>query len=59
MEVLRDRLAGKSKRIIGYGHIGDSNLHLSVASDADSPELRELIEPFVFEWTGEGVLVHT
>ena len=37
----------------GFGHIGDSNLHVTIVSDTHSQELMELIEPFIFDWTGE------
>ena len=42
---------GAMKRCIGYGHIGDSNLHLNLTSHKFEPKLFDLIEPFVFEWT--------
>ena len=38
---------------VGYGHIGDGNLHLNVVGKAHSTELLQLIEPFVYDWTGE------
>lgn len=38
---------------VGYGHLGDGNLHLNVVGEAHSKELLQLIEPFVYDWTGE------
>lgn len=38
---------------VGYGHLGDGNLHLNVVGEAYSTELLQLIEPFVYDWTGE------
>jgi D-2-hydroxyglutarate dehydrogenase len=38
---------------VGYGHVGDGNLHLNISApgQADSPELLKQIEPYVYEWT--------
>ena len=57
MEHLKERLSGKSKLTIGYGHVGDSNLHVNISSETHSQELLSLIEPFIFDWTGE--ILHT
>ena len=38
---------------VGYGHLGDGNLHLNVVADAYSDELSSLIEPYVYERTAE------
>lgn len=38
--------------VIGYGHVGDGNLHLNVAAEKFTVEATGLIEPFIFEWTG-------
>lgn len=35
---------------IGYGHVGDGNLHLNVAVRRYSKEVEKAIEPFVYEW---------
>jgi|TARA_B110000967_G_scaffold196958_1_gene228150 D-2-hydroxyglutarate dehydrogenase len=40
--------------VMGYGHLGDGNLHLNVSSPAGyDPGLLALIEPFVYVWTSE------
>jgi len=39
------------RRCIGYGHMGDGNLHLNVTSTKYDPKLFEILEPFVFDWT--------
>eukprot|EP00803_Ostreobium_quekettii_P000947 evm.model.scf_12EXC.5 EVM.evm.TU.scf_12EXC.5 scf_12EXC:51191-53645(-) len=55
VEEMRERLPGDSIRVVGYGHVGDGNLHLNI-SDArgkERQEVREAIEPFVYEWTRE------
>ena len=36
--------------VVGYGHIGDGNLHLNVAVDQFSPEIENVLEPWVYEW---------
>lgn len=38
---------------IGYGHIGDGNLHLNVCVRQYSPQVEELLEPFVYEWISQ------
>ncbi|XP_075793301.1 D-2-hydroxyglutarate dehydrogenase, mitochondrial isoform X2 [Pelodiscus sinensis] len=47
----RARLGAAAKRVVGYGHLGDGNLHLNVTAESDSRSLRDAIEPFVYEWT--------
>jgi FAD/FMN-containing dehydrogenase len=39
--------------VIGYGHVGDGNLHLNVAAEKFTSEATALIEPYIFEWTGK------
>ncbi|KAI9828441.1 MAG: hypothetical protein M1832_002869 [Thelocarpon impressellum] len=36
--------------VAGYGHIGDSNLHLNVATTSFSAEVEKVLEPWVYEW---------
>ena len=65
---MRERVKHLAKCTMGYGHIGDGwlvdklnhfigfsyvgNLHLNVVGDCHSLELLNLIEPFLFDWTG-------
>ena len=35
---------------VGYGHIGDGNLHLNVATRLYSKEIEKALEPFVYEY---------
>ncbi|CAG8452824.1 3188_t:CDS:10 [Funneliformis caledonium] len=37
--------------VIGYGHIGDGNLHLNIVAKSYDPKVTNLIEPYVYEWT--------
>jgi (R)-2-hydroxyglutarate---pyruvate transhydrogenase len=36
--------------VVGYGHMGDSNLHLNVPVRKYTKEVEEAIEPWVYEW---------
>ncbi|EHK99524.1 putative D-lactate dehydrogenase, mitochondrial [Glarea lozoyensis 74030] len=36
--------------VVGYGHMGDSNLHLNVATRRYDKEVEKILEPFVYEW---------
>lgn len=49
----RERVGDHAIRVCGYGHVGDSNLHLNVSCSEYSPELHRLIEPFVYEFTSQ------
>jgi len=56
VEEMRGRLRGKPGTegisVVGYGHVGDGNLHLNVcAPKGYNEQLTALIEPYVYEWT--------
>lgn len=36
--------------VVGYGHMGDSNLHLNVCVRRYDKRVEKALEPFVFEW---------
>ncbi|ODA80009.1 hypothetical protein RJ55_02967 [Drechmeria coniospora] len=36
--------------VVGYGHMGDANLHLNVAVRRYDREVEAVLEPFVYEW---------
>ncbi|KAJ5089037.1 FAD-binding type 2 [Penicillium argentinense] len=38
------------RAVVGYGHMGDSNLHLNVAVRKYDKEVEKAIEPWVYEW---------
>ncbi|KAJ2432866.1 D-lactate ferricytochrome c oxidoreductase, partial [Coemansia sp. RSA 2440] len=38
------------KLVCGYGHIGDSNLHLNIVADKFEDQVTRIFEPFVYEW---------
>ncbi|XP_026304838.1 D-2-hydroxyglutarate dehydrogenase, mitochondrial isoform X3 [Piliocolobus tephrosceles] len=48
---VRARLGPHAKHVVGYGHLGDGNLHLNVTAEAFSPSLLGALEPHVYEWT--------
>lgn len=48
---VRDRVGPLATKVTGYGHIGDSNLHLNVSCSKFTPEIYKLLEPFVYEYT--------
>lgn len=56
IDTTRDHLQSKGlmrddavKHVVGYGHVGDGNLHLNVVADAYTPEIESALEPFVYE----------
>ncbi len=36
--------------VVGYGHMGDSNLHLNIPVRQYTKEVEDAIEPWVYEW---------
>ncbi|XP_031703887.1 D-2-hydroxyglutarate dehydrogenase, mitochondrial [Anarrhichthys ocellatus] len=48
---MREHLGDRAKSVVGYGHVGDGNLHLNITSPVKDPALLAAIEPFVYEWT--------
>lgn len=47
------QVTGEGKNVVdvvGYGHIGDGNLHLNVAVKKYDKTVEKLLEPFVYEW---------
>ncbi|KAH9064059.1 FAD-binding domain-containing protein [Lactarius vividus] len=37
------------KHVLGYGHVGDGNLHLNIVAAAYTQEIEAALEPFVYE----------
>ncbi|GJP84189.1 hypothetical protein CLOP_g14277 [Closterium sp. NIES-67] len=50
VEEMRTRLEGSAAEVVGYGHLGDGNLHLNISAPTYDDKLLERIEPFVYEW---------
>ncbi|RKF62987.1 putative D-lactate dehydrogenase, mitochondrial [Erysiphe neolycopersici] len=38
--------------VVGYGHMGDSNLHLNIATRRFDKKVEDILEPYVYEWVG-------
>uniref|UniRef100_K1QDC6 D-2-hydroxyglutarate dehydrogenase, mitochondrial n=1 Tax=Magallana gigas TaxID=29159 RepID=K1QDC6_MAGGI len=50
VEAMRERMGTMVTRVIGYGHVGDGNLHLNLTSPEYSTEVMDKIEPFLYDW---------
>jgi (R)-2-hydroxyglutarate---pyruvate transhydrogenase len=48
----RERLKGVKGivDVVGYGHVGDGNLHLNVVAKEFSPEIEKELEPWIYQW---------
>ncbi|CAN7939217.1 unnamed protein product [Ixodes hexagonus] len=53
VELVRERVGDGAVRVCGFGHMGDSNLHLNVTSREYSADVLARVEPFVYEWTSQ------
>ncbi|KAI8896219.1 hypothetical protein BC833DRAFT_598282 [Globomyces pollinis-pini] len=42
---------GPVRYVVGFGHIGDGNLHLNIMTGTRTPEIEAAIEPYVYEIT--------
>lgn len=49
---MRVRL-GSSANVVGYGHLGDGNLHLNISLPQYDDAVFAQIEPYVYEWTSK------
>ncbi|XP_072035938.1 D-2-hydroxyglutarate dehydrogenase, mitochondrial-like isoform X1 [Amphiura filiformis] len=49
----RQRLGDNVLGVVGYGHIGDGNLHLNAVAPTLNKTVSDLLEPFVYEWTAK------
>lgn len=41
------------RAVVGYGHMGDANLHLNVSTRRFDSRVEKVLEPFVYEWIAE------
>ncbi|KJE97011.1 D-2-hydroxyglutarate dehydrogenase [Capsaspora owczarzaki ATCC 30864] len=52
VEELRTRLPREPGVLaVGYGHLGDGNVHINVVAPTRSESVHNAIEPFIYEWT--------
>jgi len=49
--VMKERLGSSVTRVVGYGHVGDGNMHLNITTPQYSQEVLDQIEPYLYEWT--------
>ncbi|XP_065852476.1 D-2-hydroxyglutarate dehydrogenase, mitochondrial [Euphorbia lathyris] len=52
VQEMREKLGQKAK-VVGYGHLGDSNLHLNISATKYDDTILAQIEPYVYEWTSK------
>ena len=50
VDEMRERV-GERGTVVGFGHVGDGNLHLNVMADEFTPETLACIEPRLYEYT--------
>ena len=55
IEEMRDRLRDLDCLVVGFGHLGDGNVHLNVSctDPSQSAAVVNRIEPYVYEWTAK------
>jgi len=53
VDVMKARLGDDIVRCVGYGHIGDGNMHLNITSRQYNQEVMDKIEPYLYQWTSE------
>jgi FAD/FMN-containing dehydrogenase len=41
------------RAVVGYGHMGDANLHLNVSTRRFDERVEKVLEPFIYEWIAE------
>ncbi len=46
-------MSGEVKTVVGFGHMGDGNLHLNIVGKEYNEKVKSVIEPFVYEIVGE------
>ena len=51
--LLGDTDSDPVRAVVGYGHMGDANLHLNVATRGFDERVEKVLEPFVYEWIAE------
>ena len=51
--VMKERLGSDVTRVVGYGHIGDGNMHLNITTPEYSQHVMDRIEPFLYQWTSQ------
>eukprot|EP01116_Phalansterium_solitarium_P001986 TRINITY_DN11845_c0_g1_i1.p1 TRINITY_DN11845_c0_g1~~TRINITY_DN11845_c0_g1_i1.p1 ORF type:complete len:517 (+),score=168.60 TRINITY_DN11845_c0_g1_i1:337-1887(+) len=52
VDAMRARIGSKGV-VVGYGHIGDGNLHLNISTPRYDESVFQLVEPYVYEYTAK------
>ncbi|KAJ3414664.1 hypothetical protein HDV05_006199 [Chytridiales sp. JEL 0842] len=45
--------SGRIGEVVGFGHMGDGNLHLNITGAGWDKDVVKVVEPFVYEWVKE------
>ncbi|XP_075157150.1 D-2-hydroxyglutarate dehydrogenase, mitochondrial-like [Haematobia irritans] len=53
VKMVDERVGHMAKKVCGFGHLGDLNLHLNVTCGEYSDEMYHQLEPFVYELTSK------
>lgn len=53
VEATKKQIGSLPAKVFGFGHIGDSNLHLVVRCENFDQKIYERLEPFVYEYTSK------
>ncbi|CAI5737524.1 unnamed protein product [Hyaloperonospora brassicae] len=53
VQEVRGMMAPLGAEVVGFGHMGDCNLHLNISTPAYDEKVFHALEPFVFEWTSK------
>ncbi len=53
VEATKKQIGSLPATVFGFGHIGDSNLHLIVQCKEYDPKIHQRLEPFVYEYTSK------
>jgi len=52
-EKLNKQFPSSILAVVGFGHLGDQNLHLNVVAKSADPAIQDALEPCVYEWAAE------
>jgi len=47
--LLKEDGTGSVRAVVGFGHLGDGNVHLNIVAKQYSDDIKAVIEPFVYE----------
>jgi D-2-hydroxyglutarate dehydrogenase len=53
VEEVREKMAPLGAEVVGFGHMGDCNLHLNISTLEYDEKVFKSLEPYVFEWTSK------